>query len=54
MVSPSILANLLMASAEGRLMQFVRSEFKKPPTAQWNEQWQFLSHNMLEPFGAQG
>ena len=51
---PSILANLLMASAEGRLMQFVRSEFKKPPTAQWNEQWQFLSHNMLEPFGAQG
>ena len=53
-VSPSILANLLMASAEGRLMQFVRSEFKKPPTAQWNEQWQFLSHNMLEPFGAQG
>ncbi|MCB1665866.1 MAG: nucleoid occlusion factor SlmA [Pseudomonadales bacterium] len=52
-VSPSILSNLLMSSAEGRLMQFVRSEFKKPPTAQWPEQWQYLSRGMLEPFGNQ-
>lgn len=50
-VSPSILANLLMASAEGRLMQFVRSEFKKLPTEQWEEQWQYLSRDMFEPFG---
>jgi TetR/AcrR family transcriptional regulator len=50
-VSPSILSNLLMASAEGRLMQFVRSEFKKLPTAQWEEQWQYLSRDMLVPFG---
>ena len=50
-VSPSILSNLLMASAEGRLMQFVRSEFKKLPTAHWEEQWQYLSRDMLVPFG---
>jgi len=50
-VSPSILSNLLMACAEGRIMQFVRSEFKKLPTAQWEEQWLFLSKEMLVPFG---
>lgn len=49
-ISPTIMANLLMASAEGRLMQFVRSEFKRQPTAQWDEQWQYLSKDMLAPF----
>ncbi|MDO9318395.1 MAG: nucleoid occlusion factor SlmA [Gammaproteobacteria bacterium] len=49
-ISPTIMANLLMASAEGRLMQFVRSEFKRQPTAQWDEQWQYLSKEMLAPF----
>lgn len=50
--SPTVMANLLMASAEGRLMQFVRSEFKRPPTQQWEEQWQYLSQNMLAPYSA--
>jgi len=49
-VSPSVMATLLMASTEGRLMQFVRSEFKKLPTEHWDEQWQFLSRDMLVPF----
>jgi TetR/AcrR family transcriptional regulator len=49
-VSPTVMASLLMASAEGRLMQFVRSEFKKLPTEHWDEQWQFLSRDMLMPF----
>ncbi|PLW83492.1 nucleoid occlusion factor SlmA [Kineobactrum sediminis] len=35
-------ANLLMASAEGRIAQFVRSGFSRPPTAQWQEQWAVL------------
>lgn len=46
---PGLTANLLMASAEGRLMQFVRSEFKRPPTVQWDEQWKYLSRDMLVP-----
>ena len=50
-LSTSILSNLLMASVEGRLMQFVRSEFKKAPTANWEVQWQHLSRDMLLPFG---
>ncbi|MYM63726.1 nucleoid occlusion factor SlmA [Pseudomaricurvus sp. HS19] len=35
-------ANLLMAAAEGRIAQFVRSEFKRPPTECWDEQWPVL------------
>jgi len=50
-VSPSVMATLLMASAEGRLMQFVRSEFKRLPTEHWEEQWQVLSRDMLVTFG---
>jgi len=50
-VSPSVMATLLMASAEGRLMQFVRSEFKRLPTQHWEEQWQVLSRDMLVTFG---
>ncbi|MDG0978261.1 MAG: nucleoid occlusion factor SlmA [Halieaceae bacterium] len=41
-------ANLMMAAAEGRLMQFVRSEFKRAPTAGWQQQWQILTHGLLD------
>lgn len=49
-VSPAVLASLLLATAEGRLMQFVRSEFKRPPTEHWDEQWSYLAQNLLQPF----
>ena len=32
-------ANLLLAVAEGRMNQFVRSGFKRPPPELWSEQW---------------
>ena len=35
-------ANLLLAVAEGRIAQFVRSEFKRLPTENWSEQWAVL------------
>ena len=35
-------ANLLLASAEGRIAQFVRTEFKAVPTADWGDQWAVL------------
>jgi TetR/AcrR family transcriptional regulator len=38
----NIAANLLMATAEGRIMQFVRSEFKRLPTENWPDQWRVL------------
>jgi len=35
-------ANMLMACAEGRIAQFVRSEFKRRPTENWLDQWPIL------------
>lgn len=49
-ISPAVMANMLMAAVEGRLMQFVRSEFKRSPAQNWNDQWEYLSANMLTPF----
>ncbi|MDT8429355.1 MAG: nucleoid occlusion factor SlmA [Pseudomonadales bacterium] len=49
-VSPALMANLLLAVVEGRLMQFVRSEFRRLPTENWDEQWAYLQQNLLQPF----
>ena len=51
-VSPTALANLLLASVEGRLTQFVRREFQQSPLENWDTQWEFLSRNLLAPFTA--
>ena len=44
----AILANLLLAFAEGRIAQFVRSEFKLKPTTHFDEQWYFIQHQLLQ------
>lgn len=36
-------ANLLLAAAEGRINQFVRTGFKRLPTEDWPEQWTALA-----------
>jgi len=41
-IDESIVANLLLAYVEGRMSQFVRSQFKKKPTQHFNVQWPFL------------
>ena len=38
-LSPNIAANFLLSTAEGRIAQYVRSEFKRQPTENWQEQW---------------
>jgi TetR/AcrR family transcriptional regulator len=35
-------ANLLMATAEGRISQYVRSNFRRSPTEDWQDQWNLL------------
>jgi len=40
-------ANLLLAAAEGRINQFVRSEFRALPTAGWEEQWAALERALF-------
>ena len=49
-IPPSALANLLLATCEGRLVQFVRSEFKVSPLENWDTQWEFLSKHLLSPY----
>lgn len=41
--TPGASANLMLATAEGRIRQFVRSEFKRSPTEQWGDQWPRLA-----------
>lgn len=51
-ISAAALANLLLACCEGRLIQFVRSEFNNSPLEHWDLQWEFLSGQLLTPFTA--
>ncbi|EOD56279.1 nucleoid occlusion factor SlmA [Aeromonas molluscorum] len=47
-LNETMLANLLLAYAEGRISQFVRSEFKLKPTADFEDQWQFIRSQLLQ------
>ena len=47
-VEESQLANLLLAYVEGRLSQFVRSQFRLRPTANFDTQWQFIHNQLLQ------
>lgn len=49
-------SNLLMAAAEGRISQYVRSGFKRLPTTDWPSQWEllisgFFREAISEPLG---
>jgi TetR/AcrR family transcriptional regulator len=48
-VPVSVSANLLMSVLEGRIGQFVRSEFKRSPTEYWHEQWPVLMEGFFKP-----
>ncbi len=41
------MANLLLAAAEGKMNQFIRSGFERPPLELWDSQWAVL-RRMLE------
>jgi len=40
-------ANMLTALLEGRIRQYVRTEFATKPTQYWDEQWPMISVNLL-------
>lgn len=46
--SPTALANLLTAVIEGRIRQYVRTEFSVRPTEHWPAQWASLSQILLQ------
>ena len=43
----AISANLMIAAAEGRIAQFVRSDFRRKPTENWPDQWAMLSNGLV-------
>lgn len=43
----SAAANLLSAFVEGRISQYVRSDFRHLPTTHWNDQWCLLGRGLL-------
>jgi TetR/AcrR family transcriptional regulator len=51
-ISPTVLANLLLATCEGKLLQFVRSEFTESPLENWDTQWAYLEKQLLVPYSA--
>ena len=46
-ISIAASANLIVALMEGKIRQYVRSEFKHQPTNQWTNQWQLLAQNLI-------
>lgn len=40
-------ANLLLAFTEGKISQYVRTDFKRLPTEDWSEQWPLLKENLF-------
>ena len=45
-------ANLLMAPAEGRVVQFCRSDFRRSPLEGWVDQWTQLTGGLMKPLVA--
>lgn len=56
-IRPTITAasavNVLLAAAEGRIGQYVRSEYKRMPTHNWQEQWQMMMSGFFRESVAQ-
>jgi TetR/AcrR family transcriptional regulator len=42
-------AGLLLAVAEGRMVQFARSRFQRSPLEGWDDQWRLLSASLFPP-----
>ncbi len=42
-------ANLMLAAAEGRVSQYVRSGFQRSPTESWPEQWELMMADFFRP-----
>jgi len=48
-VPPRVAANLLVAVVEGRMVQYARSAFQRPPTEAWDRQWALLAAALFPP-----
>ncbi len=44
----NVAANLMLCLIEGKISQYVRSDFQKLPTNQWSEQWRVISQLVFD------
>ena len=47
-VPVSVAANLMLVSVEGKISQFVRSDFKTSPNQHWAEQWALITSGIFD------
>ena len=47
-VPVSVVANLMLVTVEGKISQFVRSDFKTLPNQHWTEQWALITSAIFE------
>lgn len=47
-LDPGVAANLMLSLVEGRITQYVRSDFQRRPTTEWEDQWQILSRGLFQ------
>jgi len=45
--SVSVATDIMIVILEGKISQFVRSDFKQPPTQHWPEQWVLLENQLF-------
>ncbi len=45
--SVSVATDIMIVILEGKISQFVRSDFKQPPTQHWSEQWALLAEQLF-------
>lgn len=48
-IDERLAANAIISMVEGRISQFVRSEFEHSPSENWPQQWQLLGFSLLDP-----
>ncbi|MBV1905346.1 MAG: nucleoid occlusion factor SlmA [Pseudomonadales bacterium] len=46
-LSATVISNLFMATVEGRISQYVRTEFKSSPIKNWEAQWLILERSIF-------
>lgn len=47
-VDMSVAANLILSVADGKIAQYVRSDFRAKPTVGWTQQWDALKYGLFE------
>ncbi len=46
-MTPAVTSNLLLTFIEGKISQYVRTDFYQKPTDQWSEQWLYLNQDLF-------